>query len=112
MNRGKGAKGGEYNVSNSVETEFFQSTERLVSGAGQDYTFKMTDANRIQYYVMCISAFSNKKGLKERDAFNYLYKFKGIEFLVDCYEAEHTLSLEDAVDDLTRVCRNNGGNIE
>jgi hypothetical protein len=61
---------------------------------------------------MCVSAFSGKKGLTQQDAFNYLYDYKGIEFLVDCYEAEHTLSLDDAVDDLTRVCQNNGGTIE
>ncbi len=67
---------------------------------------------RVQYYILCVSAFSNKKNLDRRDAFNYLYDYKGIEFLIECYDAEHTLSLDDAVDDLTRVCRNNGGSIE
>ena len=50
--------------------------------------------------------------MNKKDAFNYLYDHNGIEFLIDCYEAEHTLSLDDAVDDLTLVCRNNGGDIE
>jgi hypothetical protein len=72
----------------------------------------MTDTKQVQYYVMCVSAFSNKKGLNQRDTFNYLYNHKGIEFLIECYEAEHTLSFDDAVDDLTRVCKNNGGSIE
>jgi hypothetical protein len=72
----------------------------------------MADANQIQYYTMCVSAFSNRKGLDRRNAFNYLNNYKGIEFLIDCYDAEHTLSLEDAVDDLTLVCKNNGGAIE
>ena len=72
----------------------------------------MTDAKKVQYYVMCVSAFSDRKGLEKRDAFNYLYDYDGINFLVDCYEAEHTLSLDDAVDDLTHVCKNNGGTIE
>jgi hypothetical protein len=71
----------------------------------------MSDSNGVQYYVMCVSAFSDKKGLSQKDAFNYLCDHKGIEFLVDCYEAEHTLSLDDAVDDLTLICKNNGGNI-
>jgi len=61
---------------------------------------------------MCVSAFSSKKGLDRRDAFNYLYDHQGIEFLVDCYDAEHTLSLDNAVEDLTMVCKNNGGAIE
>jgi len=71
----------------------------------------MNDAKRIQYYVMCVSAFSNIKGMNKQDAFNYLYNHHGIEFLVDCYDAEHTLSLDNAVDDLTMVCKNNGGTI-
>jgi hypothetical protein len=29
--------------------------------------------------------------------------------LIEHYEIEHTLSLDDAVDDLERVCRRNGG---
>ena len=72
----------------------------------------MDNFGRVQYYIMCVSTFSNKKGLDRRDAFNYLYEHQGIEFLVDCYEAEHTLSFDDAVDDLTQVCKNNGGTIE
>jgi hypothetical protein len=50
--------------------------------------------------------------LPQKDAFNYLYANKGIEFLIECYDAEHTLSLDDAVEDLTMVCRNHGGNME
>ncbi|MDR2702439.1 MAG: DUF3791 domain-containing protein [Spirochaetaceae bacterium] len=72
----------------------------------------MADTKQVQYYVMCVSAFSDKKNLNQRDAFNYLYDHKGIDFLIECYDAEHALSLDDAVDDLTRVCKNNGGNIE
>ena len=70
---------------------------------------KNTGWNRIQYYVLCISAFARQKGLSYTDAFNYLYEKKGLDFLIDCYEAEHTLSVDDAVNDLTLVCKNNGG---
>ena len=70
------------------------------------------DIKKIYYYVMCISSFSERKGLDKKKAFNYLNNHKGIEFLIDCYDAEHTLSIDDAVDDLTLVCRNNGGIIE
>ncbi len=40
----------------------------------------------------------------------YLYAYKGIEFIKENYDVEHTLSFDDAVDDLTLICRNNGGN--
>jgi hypothetical protein len=72
----------------------------------------MADSRQILYYVMAVSAFSDKKGMSQKDAFNYLNDNGGIEFLVDCYEAEHTLSLDDAVNDLAIVCKNNGGTIE
>jgi hypothetical protein len=61
--------------------------------------------------VSCISAFSEDKKLSKQDSFNYLYENKGIDFLIDCYEAEHTLSFNDAVHDLTIVTGNNGGSV-
>jgi hypothetical protein len=64
------------------------------------------------YYIMCVSLFAKHKEISPREAFNYLNAYKGIDFLVECYDAEHTLSLDDAVDDLTAVCKNNGGTIE
>jgi len=61
---------------------------------------------------MAVSAFARAKSMNRRTAFNYLHTYKGIDFLEECYEAEHCLSLDTAVSDLTAVCRNNGGEIE
>ena len=47
-----------------------------------------------------------------REANNYLIRFNGIDFLTEHYEAEHLLSLDDAIQDLTQVCLNNGGGIQ
>ena len=44
-----------------------------------------------------------------RDAYIYLNCYKGIEFLKEFYDVEHTLSFEDALDDLATICRRNGG---
>lgn len=66
----------------------------------------------IDYIVICISEFAKQKGITKKDAYNYLKEYKGLEFLDECYEAEHTLSLNDAVEDLTEICKNNGGNIQ
>jgi len=46
-----------------------------------------------------------------REASNYLNRYKGLEFLTEHYEAEHLLSLDDCVQDLVRVCQNNGGGV-
>ena len=66
---------------------------------------------KIDYTVACVGEFARRKNLPPRTAFLYLDRYKGIEFLTDHYEIEHTLSMEDAVDDLEIVCRNNGGGL-
>jgi hypothetical protein len=89
----------------------------MLNGGRELQEFK-TDAmmnekqKRLFYYTLCIGAFSRQKGLTRAAGFNYLLTHQGISFLVDCYDAEHTLSLDNAVDDLTMVCKNNGGGIE
>jgi len=66
---------------------------------------------KLVYIIYCVSSFSSRYGMNDKQAFAYLYKHKGIEFLDECYEAEHQLSLDDAVNDLTAICKRNGGNI-
>ena len=69
------------------------------------------DRKMINYIVVCINEFALSKNLTEQQAFRYLYANKGIEFLTENYDIEHTLSLQDAVNDLSIVCSNNGGMI-
>lgn len=46
-----------------------------------------------------------------QQAYRYLKRYAGIAFLDECYEAEHTLSFEDAIEDLSRVCQLHGGDL-
>lgn len=64
---------------------------------------------KVIYMVYCVSAFANHHGLNNKQAYSYLKRFKGIAFLDECYEAEHQLSISDAVSDLTIICNRNGG---
>jgi hypothetical protein len=59
--------------------------------------------------VYCISAFASHYELSIKQAYSYLKWFKGISFLDECYEAEHQLSIKDAVSDLSVICHRNGG---
>lgn len=68
--------------------------------------------NRIEYVVACVGAFAQRYGLSNPQAYSYLRRFTGIEFLLDCYGAEHTLSIDDAVSDLQAICYKNGGRIK
>lgn len=67
--------------------------------------------NKIEYINCCIGAFANRFDLTLAQSYAYLRRFKGIDFLIDCYAAEHTLSIEDAVEDMAMLCIKNGGRI-
>jgi hypothetical protein len=69
------------------------------------------EINILDYIVVCISEFASRYGIHMRDAYIYLSQNKGIEFLKDFYDVEHTLSFDDVMDDLTSVCQKNGGAI-
>ena len=71
----------------------------------------MADKYKIPYVNMCIRLFARRFQMTLQGAADYLCKFKGIRFLDDCYPSEHLLPVEDALDDLVAVCKNNGGAI-
>lgn len=71
----------------------------------------MMDKNIIEYVICCVGAFASRFKLNNIQAYAYLKRYTGIDFLIDCYAAEHTLSLEDAVDDLQAICWQKGGRI-
>ncbi|MBQ8823364.1 MAG: DUF3791 domain-containing protein [Lachnospiraceae bacterium] len=69
------------------------------------------DVNMLNYIVICISEFASRYKMHMRDAYIYLNRNKGIEFLKEFYDVEHTLSFDDVLDDLAAICRKNGGTV-
>ena len=70
----------------------------------------MTDERRkINYTVVCVGEFAKRQNISQKQAFQYLDQYKGIEFLKEHYDIEHTLSLDDALNDITLICEQNGG---
>ena len=67
---------------------------------------------KIRYINLCIVEFGKKSKMSSVIAFNYLKKYGGLSFLNKCYEAEHQISLEQALNDLTIICKRNGGTLE
>lgn len=67
--------------------------------------------NKINFTVACVDEFAQKNNLSVKEAFQYLFQFKGIEFIKENYEAEHTLSFDTVLEDLGILCRRNGGKI-
>lgn len=68
--------------------------------------------NQLEYIVTIVSCFAEKFKLNNRQAYSYLRRFSGIDFLIRHYNVEHTLSIENAVEDLQLYCFNKGGRIQ
>jgi hypothetical protein len=69
----------------------------------------MGNKNIINYLVMRVSEFATRFKIGEKQAYKYLSQYGGIAFLTEHYGIEHTLSLDDVIDDLTLICKNSGG---
>lgn len=63
------------------------------------------------YIVALIGEFAETYSLSRQQAYRYLALHKGIDFAIDFYDVEHTLSFADAVSDIAQCCRNNGGKL-
>ncbi len=63
----------------------------------------------INFTVACVNEFARKHNISVQEAFQYLFQFKGIEFIKENYEAEHTLSFDTVIEDIGILCRRNGG---
>ena len=55
--------------------------------------------------------FARKFGLGERQAHNYMRRFKGMEYLSDYYDVLHTQSFDDAIESMAIICQRNGGQL-
>lgn len=66
----------------------------------------------INYLVICINEFADRFAIDTKTAYRFLSKYGGISFLLEHYEIEHTLSLDEAIDDLVAICSLNGGVIQ
>lgn len=70
------------------------------------------EKNIINYIVICINEFAKQCKITSTESYLYLKKFKGINFLEENYEAEHTISLDETMEDLKQICIKNGGNLK
>ena len=67
------------------------------------------ERKQINYAVVCVSEFADKHNLSAKNAFQFLFEYKAIEFLKENYDIEHTLSLDDVLSDMLAICKKNGG---
>ena len=65
--------------------------------------------DKVAYIIAVISEFAAARSLTQSQAYRYLDRFKGIDFVNRFYHVEHTFSFEDVIEDLTAYCHRKGG---
>lgn len=65
--------------------------------------------DKLEWTVIFILEFGLRHGLTMKQAFNYLSRFKGIDFVNRHYYYVHTQSFASMVDELTDYCHRKGG---
>ena len=66
---------------------------------------------KIGFTVACVNEFANRHKLSIKEAFQYLFQFNGIAFIKENYDVEHTLDFDTILDDLSILCKKNGGTL-
>ena len=66
---------------------------------------------KLDYIIALIAEFAAAFNITNTQAYNYLKKYKGLDFIEDFYDVEHTLSFEDAVCDVSNYCKRFGGTL-
>ena len=65
----------------------------------------------IPFLTSAIQAFAMKFAMTRQAAFRYLQKHKALAFLVEFYDVEHLQSMDETIDDMLVICRQNGGTL-
>lgn len=65
----------------------------------------------VDYIAFIINEFSSKFDIPVQQAFNYLYRHGGIEFLDRHYEVEHCDNPLITLDTLQHICKQRGGEL-
>lgn len=65
--------------------------------------------DKLAYIIAVVSEFASAYSLNTQQAYRYLDRFKGIDFVDKFYNVEHTQTFEDVIEDLAVLCRKNGG---
>ncbi|MBQ6084181.1 MAG: DUF3791 domain-containing protein [Bacteroidales bacterium] len=67
--------------------------------------------DKINYIVALITEFASAHRISTQQAYQYLQRYKGLDFVDEYYDVEHTYSFENTVEDLTAYCKRMGGNL-
>lgn len=65
--------------------------------------------DKLEWTIIFVNEFGRRFGLNLKQAFNYLSRFKGIEFVDKHYDYCHTQSFQSMICDIAEYCHRKGG---
>ena len=68
-------------------------------------------SDKMEWTVVFILEFGRKHGLSMKQAFDYLSRYKAIDFIDRHYGYVHTQSFASVIDDMTDYCKRRGGQL-
>lgn len=70
------------------------------------------ELNILKFTIALVTEFAKFYGTSQKQAYNYLVRFKGYAHLTEFNNVLHTQSFEDNVEALAEVCKFNGGQLQ
>ncbi|MBP5561231.1 MAG: DUF3791 domain-containing protein [Muribaculaceae bacterium] len=68
-----------------------------------------SNRDKVEWTLIFALEFGRRFGLTLKQAFNYLSRFNGIEFVTQNYDYCHTQSFQSIVSDMAEYCHRKGG---
>lgn len=65
--------------------------------------------DKLEWTIIFVLEFGKRFGLTVKQAFNYLNRYQGIDFVDRHYDYVHTQSFSSMVDDIAEYCHRKGG---
>jgi len=89
-----------HNFGNSKECDYMETTIRILDKDNGD---------KVSFIAYIIPAFAEAYKMNVQDAYRYLKKYGGLDFLHEHWWALHTDNVLYALDDIYTICNQNGG---
>lgn len=67
----------------------------------------LLDKKKLLFYISCIFDYAEMSNINYKDSYFFLKENKCIQYLIENYDIEHTLSKEDTLEALTYISNNN-----
>ena len=65
----------------------------------------------IKFITSAVQAFARRFAITRQASFCYLQQHKALTFLVEFYDVLHLQSMDDTIDEMLIICRQNGGTL-